>query len=94
MSGQPSQPSAQAAGKDATKPPLLHAWHDPLANIKTNTACVKLADLQCDGDSKLCVCDSDKKLRIYKGTGLSMEYSVPDVPTALCVTYTEATLVS
>jgi len=90
--------SAQSAPKDsnsqAIKSPLLHAWSDPLANIKTNTACIKLADLQCDGDSKLCVCDMDKKLRIYKGTGLSMEYSVPDIPTALCVTYTESTLVT
>ena len=29
--------------------PLLHAWHDPLAGLKTNSHCIKLADLNCDG---------------------------------------------
>jgi Bardet-Biedl syndrome 1 protein len=76
------------------KSPLLHAWYDPLANIKTNTSCVKLVDLNCDGDSKLCICDYDKKMRVYKGTNLVVEYAILDVPTAIAITYMEASLVS
>jgi hypothetical protein len=75
------------------KGPFLHAWNDPLANVKTNSACVKLVDLNCDGDSKLCICDYDKKMRVYKGTNLVMEYAILDTPTAMCVAYMEATLV-
>jgi hypothetical protein len=76
-----------------SKSPLLHAWHDPLANIRTNTSCVRLVDLNCDGDSKLCICDHDKKMRVYKGTNLVMEYAILDVPTAMCITYMEVSLV-
>jgi Bardet-Biedl syndrome 1 protein len=71
---------------DAAKSPLLHAWHDPLAGLKgVNSACVKLADLNCDGDSKLCVCDRDKKLKVYKGTSLMGEYAILDTPVAMAV---------
>jgi hypothetical protein len=90
LPGGTSNPAANAA---LQKTPLLHAWHDPLANIKTNTCCVRLVDLNCDGDSKLCVCDYDKKMRVYKGTNLVVEYAILDVPTAMCITYMEATLV-
>ena len=31
---------------------------------------MKLADLNGDGDSKLCICDFDKKLKVYKGESL------------------------
>lgn len=75
------------------KSPLLHAWHDPLANIKTNQNCVKLVDLNCDGDSKLCICDYDKKLRVYKGTNLLVDYAILETPIAIAVTYMDATLV-
>lgn len=75
------------------KSPLLHAWHDPLANIKTNQSCVKLVDLNCDGDSKLCICDYDKKLRVYKGTNLLVDYAILETPIAIAVTYMDATLV-
>lgn len=77
-----------------SRSPLLHAWHDPLAGIKTHSACVKLADLNCDGDAKLCICDYDRKMRVYKGTNLVMENPILDSPTALCITYMEATMVS
>lgn len=80
-------------GNANSKSPLLHAWHDPLANIRTNTSCVRLVDFNCDGDSKLCICDHDKKMRVYKGTNLVMEYAILDVPTAMCITYMEVSLV-
>ena len=31
------------------KSPLLHAWYDPLSNLKTSSTCIRLADLACDG---------------------------------------------
>ncbi len=83
-----------SGGTGPLKSPLLHAWHDPLANIKTNSSSMRLVDLNCDGDSKLCICDYEKKLRIYKGTNLMMEYAVLDSPIAMCITYTEQSLVS
>jgi Bardet-Biedl syndrome 1 protein len=90
----PTLTSAPTAGNASSqKTPLLHAWHDPLANIKTNNSCVRLVDLNCDGDAKLCVCDYDKKMRVYKGTNLVVEYAILDVPTAMCITYMEASLV-
>jgi hypothetical protein len=74
--------------------PFLHAWHDPLAGLKVHSSCVQLADLDCDGDSKLCICDLDKKLKIYKGTALAVEYAILDTPVAMCIIYSELALVS
>lgn len=73
--------------------PLLHAWHDPLANLKTHQACARLVDLNCDGDSKLVVCDYDKKLRVYQGTNLLLEYAILDTPVAMTITYMDSALV-
>jgi hypothetical protein len=86
--------SPSSKGQSKTFSPLLHAWHDPLAGLKVHTSCVKLADLECDGDSKLCICDLDKKLKIYKGTTLAVEYAILDTPVALCIIHSEYTLVS
>jgi Bardet-Biedl syndrome 1 protein len=85
--------AASTLSKDG-KSPLLNAWHDPLANIKTNQSCVKLVDLNCDGDSKLCICDYDKKMRVYKGTNLLVEYSILETPIAVAITYMDSSLVS
>lgn len=86
--------SVPPAAGSVARSPLLHAWHDPLAGIKTHSACAKLADLNCDGDAKLVICDYDKKIRVYRGTSLVTETSIIDVPIAMCVTYMEASLVS
>jgi len=69
--------------------PWLHAWYDPLAGIKTVTPLVRLGDLNSDGDNKLLICDIDKKLKVYKGTGLIVEHALLDYPVSMCVTYTE-----
>mmetsp|Transcript_15923 Transcript_15923/g.35247 ORF Transcript_15923/g.35247 Transcript_15923/m.35247 type:complete len:481 (+) Transcript_15923:78-1520(+) len=84
--------SPSSKGQSKTFSPLLHAWHDPLAGLKVHSSCVKLADLECDGDSKLCICDLDKKLKIYKGTTLAVEYAILDTPVALCIIHSEYTL--
>lgn len=62
----------------------LHAWHDPVAGIKAFTPCVRLADLNGDGDSKLLVGTADKRLKIYKGTNLLSENVLLDAPVAIC----------
>ena len=72
--------------------PWLHAWHDPVAGLSTPPSCVRLADLDGDGEAKLLVADSDKKLKIFKGTSLVSEHQLLDVPVALCTFYTDASL--
>lgn len=69
--------------------PWLNAWYDPLAGVKTTTQCVQMADLSADGDSKLLICDSSKKLKVYRGTALAMETDLLDYPVAAAVTYAE-----
>jgi len=65
-----------------------------LAGLKAPSTCVRLADLNCDGDSKLIICDLDKKLKIYKGTSMVTEYTILDTPIAMCITYIESTVVN
>jgi Bardet-Biedl syndrome 1 protein len=67
--------------------PWLHAWHDPLAGLRTAASCVRLCDLFCDGDVKLIIGDFSKKLRIYKGQALMLDYDILDSPVAVCDTY-------
>jgi Ciliary BBSome complex subunit 1 len=47
-----------------------------MIGLKTVTGCVKLADLNGDGDSKLCICDFDKKLKVYKGNNQSTKLNI------------------
>ena len=44
-------------------------------------------------DYKLCLCDFEKKLKVFKGTSLISDYAILDVPISMRVTYTEATMV-
>ena len=74
--------------------PWLNAFFDPLAGLKTVASCVRLSDLNGDGDSKLCVCDFDQKLKVYKGTSLFAQYDLLDVPVAMCAVYTELSSVT
>lgn len=67
--------------------PWLNSWHDPLSALKTVTSCVCMADLNGDGDTKLCIGDFDKKLKIYRGTSLLIEHVLLNVPIAMCVIY-------
>lgn len=83
--------SATASANADKGGPWLHAWYDPLSNIKTVASCVRLADLNSDGDNKLIVCDLDKKLKVYKGTSLIVEHALLDTPVSMCVAYTETT---
>ena len=98
MAGAPSaaatgeQVLAAAKVKEETKARniWLHAWHDPVAGLKAYSQCVRLADLNGDGESKLMVAGSDKKLKIYKGTTLLSENVLLDQPVAVCIFYPDA----
>ena len=81
--------NAGPSASSAVTSPWLHAWFDPLAAIRTVTACVRLGDLFADGDSKLLICDLNKKLKVYKGTGMINEYALLDSPVATCIFYTD-----
>ncbi len=72
-----------------TSSPWLSAWHDPLAALKTNSFCCSSADVNADGDHKLLICDGSKKIKVYRGTALSMEIDLLVYPVALCVIYSE-----
>ena len=68
----------------------LHAWHDPVAGLKAYSQCVRLADLNANGESKLLVAGSDKKLKIYQGTTLRSENVLLDAPVSVVVFYPDA----
>ena len=55
-----------------SRSPWLHAWHDPLSNLKTTAACVRMGDINGDGDAKLIICDLEKNIKVFKGTSLAM----------------------
>ena len=85
-----TEPNEQPAKDEKQLNPWLHAWQDSLANVKTTTLCLRLGDINSDGDSKLCICDiAEKKLRIFKGTSQIIDYSLLDVPVAMCLVYME-----
>lgn len=46
-----------------------------------------------NSDYKLCLCDFEKKLKVFKGTSLISDYAILDVPISMRVTYTETTMV-
>ena len=55
------------------KNPWLHAWADPVASIKSYSSCLRLADLNDDGEQSLICVDWSNKLKVYKGTNVSYE---------------------
>uniref|UniRef100_A0A7S0XEZ2 Bardet-Biedl syndrome 1 N-terminal domain-containing protein n=1 Tax=Chromulina nebulosa TaxID=96789 RepID=A0A7S0XEZ2_9STRA len=69
--------------------PFLDAWYDPLSNLRTTSACVRLGDINGDGDTKLIICENDKRLKVYKGTTLSAECQLLASPVAVAVIYNE-----
>ena len=64
--------------------------HDPVAGLKAYTSCVRFADLNGDGDTKMLVASADKKLKIYTGTTLVSENVLLDAPVSICTFYPDA----
>lgn len=66
----------------------LDAHYDPVAGLYTFSSCMDLADLNGDGENRLLVGDlgsgsSGMKLKVYRGTALSSESVLLDLPTGL-----------
>jgi Bardet-Biedl syndrome 1 protein len=77
---------------ERSRSPWLHAWHDPVSDIKAYSNCLCLADLNGDGDNKILIADMERKLKIYKGTTLVSEHALLDVPVALCAFYSDTNI--
>ncbi|CAI7999114.1 Bardet-Biedl syndrome 1 protein homolog, partial [Geodia barretti] len=74
----------------------LDAHYDPVASLYTFSSCMALEDLNRDGDHKFLVGDlgsghSDMKLKVYKGTELSFETPLLDLPTGVATFYMDTT---
>uniref|UniRef100_A0A670Z2C4 Bardet-Biedl syndrome 1 n=1 Tax=Pseudonaja textilis TaxID=8673 RepID=A0A670Z2C4_PSETE len=79
-------PSTSYQGCETSK--WLDAYYDPVANLHTFSSCVTLADLHGDGDHKLVVGNfgstgHEMKLKVYQGTTLLSENTLPDLPTSV-----------
>ena len=61
----------------------LHAWYDPVAGLKTLSQCLRFADVGADGEYRLIVADQDRKMKVYKGTGVGSVHALLDVPVAI-----------
>ncbi|XP_032090335.1 Bardet-Biedl syndrome 1 protein isoform X2 [Thamnophis elegans] len=87
--------SSRGAGDGVrTSSKWLDAYYDPVANLHTFTSCVTLADLHGDGDHKLVVGNfgwtgHEMKLKVYQGTTLLSENTLPDLPTSVVSFLTE-----
>lgn len=82
--------AARKAQDRAARSVWLHAWNDPVASLKAFTPCVRFADLNGDGDSKMMVASADKKLKVYTGTTLLSEHMLLDAPASICTFYPDA----
>ena len=84
----PPQAAAAAAAPQPKSGPWLHAWHDPVSNIRSSSPCVRLVDLNGDGSHVLLVADDSKTMKVYKGTSVVSEHQLLEKPVAMCVFYT------
>ncbi len=55
---------ALAAPKAQTKSPWLGAWDDPVAGVSAYSPCIHTCNLYGDGDWRLVLADSDRKLKV------------------------------
>eukprot|EP00823_Brevimastigomonas_motovehiculus_P009048 TRINITY_DN8720_c0_g1_i1.p1 TRINITY_DN8720_c0_g1~~TRINITY_DN8720_c0_g1_i1.p1 ORF type:complete len:595 (-),score=112.36 TRINITY_DN8720_c0_g1_i1:290-2074(-) len=70
--------------------PWLPAFHDAMANLHAYSECVRVADLKGDGDYRLLVADSEKKIKVFKGTSFVQEVAVLGTPTSMVVYYADS----
>jgi len=68
----------------------LDAWDHPVADIRAFSGCMALSDVEGDGDHRLLVANSNKRLKIYRGMILESEHVILDTPSALCSYYMDS----
>lgn len=69
VDGAPSYASNRNSSHDPAPPVVnkqlwLDAWNDPVAGISAYTPCIHACNLMGDGDYRLIVADSDRKLKV------------------------------
>lgn len=69
--------------------PWLDAWHDPVAGMCCFSSFMCLSDLHAEGDNRLIMVDTKKRMRIYKGTTIQWEQKLLDTPCAVQCFYHE-----
>jgi Bardet-Biedl syndrome 1 protein len=67
--------------------PWLQAFHDPVAGLKCFGQAIRFVDLAGDGDFRLIVADLDKRLKVFRGTGVSSTHTLLEQPVAAAVFY-------
>lgn len=67
--------------------PWLQAFSDPVAGIKCFSQSLRFVDLAGDGEFRLVVADLDKRLKVFRGTGISSTHTLLDQPVAAAVFY-------
>jgi Bardet-Biedl syndrome 1 protein len=82
--------AADTQTKKPAKSPWLSAYHNSVAGIRAYSNCMALVDVYGDGDSKLVVADSDRRLKMYKGSSLHGEQAILGVPSAISFFYSGA----
>ena len=81
-----------AAPPSTAAPPdvWLQAFHDPVAGLRVFSQSLRLVDLSGDGDFRLLAADLDRKLKVFRGTGVSSVHPLLDQPVAAAVFYPDA----
>ena len=72
--------------------PFLDSWYDPVAQIKAEPSCFRVADLDGDGNRCLVIADAECKLRVLQGTSIHSEHTLLDTPVSVCTFYTDSKL--
>ncbi len=86
-----AQRAALKVAEKQAASPWLNAWTDPIAGIKTTTACFHVCDLFGDGDNRLVVATmtDTPKIKIFRGTAITNEILLLDTPVAMSIYYPE-----
>lgn len=80
---------ASTPGGPAERSPWLDSFHDQLAGLRCFSSCVRFADLFGDGESRMVVADTTKRLKVYRGTAVVSEHALLDRPVSVCAFHDE-----
>jgi len=81
--------TANLAEERRRRGPWLHAFHDPLADIKAFSSCIASVDVSGKGEYELLVADESRRLKVFAGTSLVSEHALLDQPSAMACFYTD-----
>jgi hypothetical protein len=67
--------------------PWLQSWADRLCNLQCEKSCFRFIDTQGDGDCSIVVALRNERLKVFKGTVMAHDISIPGVPVSICDFY-------